>query len=541
MLAGEDSLISEVLMEQYDLLYGHWPESEEEVVLIVNGRNELSDLALYALGFKDNEKLAELMEAAMRGQQIEEVGQESWSFEEVCAKEFKIILPVEQYQAKGDGYVHLTETDLGMDYLYHNDEVGIPVRISGIIRMSEDASAGMLTGSIGYTSALTKRVMEEVAESELYQAQMADESVDVFTGLPFRTEDYTEPADAEKAAAITDWLAEQETEVRAEAYAFLAKLPDEAMLQGMVQQQMAGLTREQIEEQVVAQYAGSMDVDPEVVMGYIAAMSDEELFASVGEAMYQGAVEQYAAEVELKLAEVPVEQQSMLLDTMEWTEPQLVQLYDEMMPPVVSDATLDENYERMGYACIEEPSGVNLYAATFSDKDEIAEVIADYNASVAEEDQISYTDYVALLMSSITGIISGISYLLIAFVGISLVVSSIMIGIITHISVLERTREIGILRAIGASKKDIAHVFNAETLLVGLCAGIIGILVSVLLNFPINAILHALTDLTELKSQLPWAGGVILVVISTLLTYIAGLVPSRAAARKDPVEALRTE
>ena len=541
MLPGEEGLINELLMEQYDLLYGHWPESEEEVVLVVNGRNEVSDLALFALGFKDSEALGDLLESAMRGQQIEETGPQSWSFEEVCAKEFKIILPVDQYQAKGDGYVHLAETDLGMDYLYHNDEVGIPIRISGIIRLNEDASSGMLSGAIGYTSALTERVMSEVGESELYLKQSGAETVDVFTGLPFRTEDYTEPADAEKATAITEWLGEQDTETRSTAYSFLMKLPDEAMIQSMVQQQMAGLTREQIEQQVSAEYAASMGVEPEVVMGYIAAMSDEELFASVGEAMYQAAAEQYAAEVEKQLTEVTPEQQSAGLDMMPWTEPQLVQLYDEMMPPVVSDATLDENYERMGYACIEEPSGVNIYAATFSDKDEIATIIEDYNASVAEDDKISYTDYVALLMSSITGIISGISYLLIAFVGISLVVSSIMIGIITHISVLERTREIGILRAIGASKKDIAHVFNAETLLVGLCAGVIGIGVSVLLNIPINAILHALTDLTNLNAVLPAAGGVILVVISTLLTYIAGLVPSRAAARKEPVEALRTE
>ncbi len=541
MLPGEDSLVSALLLEQYDLLYGHWPTSEEEIVLVVNSRNELSDLALYALGFKDSEKLSELAEAAMRGQQIEDVGRESWSFEEICGKTYKIILPVEQYQAQDGGYVQLTETDAGMEYLYRSEDVGIPLRISGIIRLNEDTTAGMLTGSIGYTRALTERVMTEVAASELYRTQSADESVDVFTGLPFRTEAYTEPSDAEKAAAVTDWLTAQETKTQAEAYAFLMKLPDEAVLQAAVQQQLTGLTREQIEEQVSVEYAAAMGVEPEVVTGYIAGMSDEELFASVGEAMYEAAVEQYAAEVETRLAGVPAEQQAVLLGSTEWTELQLVQLYDAMMPPAVSDATLEENYERMGYACPEEPTGVNLYASTFANKDKIADVIADYNAAAAEADEISYTDYVALLMSSITGIISGISYLLIAFVGISLVVSSIMIGIITHISVLERTREIGILRAIGASKKDIAHVFNAETLLVGLTAGLIGIGVSVLLNFPINAILHAATGLTGLEARLPLVGAVILVVISTLLTYIAGLVPSRAAAKKDPVVALRTE
>lgn len=189
----------------------------------------------------------------------------------------------------------------------------------------------------------------------------------------------------------------------------------------------------------------------------------------------------------------------------------------------------------------ESPSGVKLYASTFADKDEIANVISSYNDSAAEEDKITYTDYVALLMSSITDIISGISYLLIAFVGISLVVSSIMIGIITYISVLERTREIGILRAIGASKKDISHVFNAETLLVGLTAGLIGIGATLLLNIPINLLLRNLTQLETLNASLPVMGGVILVAISMLLTFIAGLIPSRLAAKKDPVVALRTE
>lgn len=209
-------------------------------------------------------------------------------------------------------------------------------------------------------------------------------------------------------------------------------------------------------------------------------------------------------------------------------------MYDEYMPPTVSEATLDENYEAFGVVDLASPSGVNIYASTFADKDQISDLIASYNDSAAEEDKITYTDYVALLMSSITDIISGISYLLIAFVGISLVVSSIMIGIITYISVLERTREIGILRAIGASKKDISHVFNAETLIVGLAAGLIGIGVSLLINIPINMILHQLTNLTTLNASLPVVGGVILVAISMFLTFIAGLIPSRFAAKKTP-------
>ena len=317
-------------------------------------------------------------------------------------------------------------------------------------------------------------------------------------------------------------------------------VPDEAYLDQIVEQTLGSMTREQIEQQVVEQYAESMGVDPETVTSYIADMDDETLFARVGEAIRESASKQYADAAAQRLSGLPAEQLAALLGNTQWPDAQYALMYDEYMPPTVSEATLDENYETLGVVDFAKPSGVNIYASTFADKDQISDLIASYNDSAAEEDKITYTDYVALLMSSITDIISGISYLLIAFVGISLVVSSIMIGIITYISVLERTREIGILRAIGASKKDISHVFNAETLIVGLAAGLIGIGVSLLINIPINMILHQLTNLTTLNASLPVVGGVILVAISMFLTFIAGLIPSRFAAKKDPVVALRT-
>ena len=195
----------------------------------------------------------------------------------------------------------------------------------------------------------------------------------------------------------------------------------------------------------------------------------------------------------------------------------------------------------MGVADINSPTAINIYASTFENKDEISEIIADYNESAEDGDEITYTDYVKILMSSITTIISAISYVLIAFVAISLVVSSIMIGIITYISVLERTKEIGILRAVGASKKDISRVFNAETLIVGFIAGALGIGITLALLVPINIILHTLTGIEILSAILPTGGAVALVIISMVLTLVAGVVPSGIAAKKDPVEALRTE
>ena len=216
-------------------------------------------------------------------------------------------------------------------------------------------------------------------------------------------------------------------------------------------------------------------------------------------------------------------------------------IYENAMPPVYASGSLKDTLKKLGYVDLDSPSVINIYASSFEAKDNIAVAIEHYNETVAEEDQISYTDVVALLMSSITTIINVISYVLIAFVAISLVVSSIMIGMITYISVLERTKEIGILRAIGASKRDISRVFNAETFIIGLTAGVIGIGITLLLNIPINIIVHNLTGIMALNSSLPPVGGAVLVGISVLLTYIAGLIPSGLAAKKDPVEALRTE
>jgi putative ABC transport system permease protein len=212
--------------------------------------------------------------------------------------------------------------------------------------------------------------------------------------------------------------------------------------------------------------------------------------------------------------------------------------------PTVSSSTYDENLTALYDASLDSPSSISLYAASFDDKEAITQALDDYNDRMTQagnDDQvIQYTDYVGLLMQSVTNIVSMVSYVLIAFVGISLVVSSIMIGVITLISVQERTKEIGILRAMGASKRDVSRVFNAETLIIGLAAGLLGIGITVLLNIPINAVIAHLAGVDHV-AQLPVTGGVILVVISVLLTVLAGLIPAKAAAKKDPVEALRTE
>ena len=549
LLPGEDGqVVSDLLLEQYDLVYGQWPTAYDQVVLVINENNQLPDLMLYALGLKDQAQMAEITGAALNQETIETEGPSSWTYEELCGKTYRLLLPSACFEPDpvSGGYTDLRETETGLDYLYNNDDLGITLQVVGIIRPNPDATATMLSGTMGYTSLLSDYVLQELQEQPIVKAQLDDPAVDVFTGLPFATGQETEPTAEEKQADFLTYLESCTQEEKAAMYLDAAAQPSEEFLNAAAAQQMEGLTRADIEATVTEQYAQEMGVDAQTVTDYIAEMDDETLFARVEEAIQAQAAEQCAAAVRQQLGALPQNQLAQLMDAggtpdSPLTSAQYVYLYDNYMPPTHSDSTYEENLERLGYVDPETPSAIRIYAATFADKDAIADEIAAYNASVPEEQQITYTDYVALLMSSITTIIQAISYVLIAFVAISLVVSSIMIGIITYISVLERTKEIGILRSIGASKGDISQVFNAETLIEGFVSGVMGIGVTLLLLLPINAIIHHLTGIESLNAQLPWRAALILVLISMALTLIAGLIPSRFAAKKDPVEALRTE
>ena len=227
---------------------------------------------------------------------------------------------------------------------------------------------------------------------------------------------------------------------------------------------------------------------------------------------------------------------------MNMSEEELGELMMSLMN--TEDTSYDNNLKKLGYADPAKPGGIDIYPIDFESKEKVIEILDGYNDRMTAEGQddkvITYTDFVGTLMSSVTDIVNMISYVLVAFVAISLVVSSIMIGVITYISVLERKKEIGILRSIGASKGDISRVFNAETIIVGFTAGVIGIGLTALACIPANAIVYSLFDVANVAS-LPWQAAVILVAISVFLTFLAGLIPSSAASRKDPVEALRSE
>ena len=536
----DEYLISPLLRDQYDVIYGDWPREYNEVVLVVDKNNSVSDLVLYSLGLITADELAETIKQSSQGQQVDTTIK-SWSFEDICGITLKYIPTIDTYgyNAATGTYTDISTTDTGLSYLYNGAE---ELKIVGIIRGSENAVSTMMSGSIGYTSELTKHIINHIESSDIIQNQLKNPETDVISGLPFPNDDNPEPTEAEMAAAVKQTIANKENSVKAEVYVTIMSQPSDAYIESMIGPAMANMTREAVEQALLGAYTEQMPTaDVESVKQYIASMSDEELFGYVREMMTQQMVEQYAAAIRAQFSAMTADQLAAMYDAASFTDAQYAALYDEYVPSTVSDSTYDKNLKRLGYVDINSPDTVNIYAATFANKEKIADVISAYNDTVEEDDEITYVDYVAILMSSITTIINAISYILMAFVSISLIVSSIMIGIITYISVLERIKEIGILRAIGASKKDIKRVFNAETIIVGFAAGAIGIIATVLICIPANIIIRALTGIPTLGAVLPPVAAVILVAISVILTLLAGLFPAAIAAKKDPVIALRSE
>lgn len=435
----------QVLDEQYDVLAGHWPENYNEVVLVTDKNNEVDDYTLYSLGLKDPEEVRTLFKKMMVGESYETKKDISYTFDEIFDTEFKLVMPTDMYK-----YNDVTGTwdDYSKDDKYMTNVVnnGTDIKVCGIIRPNDDAVSTSISSGIGYTAKLTEYIIEEVKNSEIAKAQLADTSVDVFTGVPFDNDRNTE-------------------------------------------------------------------ITMDDVNAYMATLSPEE--STQMQAMTSG-----------------------------MSDDQILQLFSASLKARTTDATLDSNKSKLGITDLDTPSQIDIYATDFDSKEKVQNIIKDYNKlqqdDGKEENVINYTDYVGIMMSSVSTIINAISYVLIAFVAISLIVSSIMIGIITYISVLERTKEIGVLRSIGASKKDVSRIFNAETLIEGFVSGALGIVVTLLLCIPANALIKHLTDISNV-AQLPVAGGVILIIISMFLTFIAGLIPAKLAAKKDPVVALRSE
>lgn len=531
-------IVNPLLQEQYDVIEGRWPEKYDEIVIAVDDNNEISDLMLYALGLETIDSIKDDLRSAS-SDEIEDTEARSWTYQDILDLDFRVILDCDKYQRSGNGYIDASVTDTGLKLLYDSDNA-IKLKVVGIIRKSPNAVSTFMNGAIGYTSALTDYILDRISESEIISEQKANPDVDVLSGLKFMTDD-DEPTQEEIKSSVDEWLEAASSQDKASLYTDIMSIPDDEFVAASVAQYRQGLTKEAADELLVNAMVEQTQMDRESVMGYLVSMDDATKEGYITEVLTAMTMSQYAQSMQAQLGALTADQASAMLDSMELSVSQYQMIYDEKMPKTRSESTYEEVLMTLGDVDKESPKSIQIYASAFADKDNISDIIQGYNDGVEEEDKIAYTDYVKLLMSSVTTIISAISYVLIAFVAISLIVSSIMIGIITYISVLERTKEIGILRAVGASKKDISRVFNAETLIVGFAAGAIGIGITILLLIPINIILHTLTGIEILSAALPLSGAIILVAISMALTLIAGLIPSGIAAKKDPVVALRSE
>lgn len=541
--AFRELLSTDMLKTEYEVLAGRLPEAYNEVVVLVTDRNELSDVTLYTLGLRDQGELEGMMSSVMAGESFDlDTGDLSFSYDDLMGMEFSMLTAPEFYQKNDDG----TWTDMrsNSEFMEQAAENGLKLKVVGILKPDADSLISSTnSGGIGYTHALTEYMIDKTNSSELVKAQKENPDVDVFTGIEFPKADEEEEqpmSQSEAMEMLTGMLTEeQRTKINEGIMAALTEEQQaqiQSAMMGMVSDEqmnsimMGVLTPEQLTQLQSGADVNSLltDAQKAQMSAQIAASLTAEQNAELS-TMMNGMVD-------------PTKMYTIFMQVL--TTDQLRQLMDMTKEPETTDATYDGNLKLLGVAELSEPSSMKIYATDFESKEKITQLIEKYNDSkIADDNQadvINYTDYVGLMMSSVSDIINSISYILIAFVAISLIVSSIMIGIITYISVLERTKEIGILRAMGASKRDISNVFNAETLIVGFSAGVIGIAVTLLLNIPINIIIENITGIANV-ALLPWQGGVILVVISMLLTLIAGLVPAGVAAKKDPVEALRTE
>lgn len=439
----------ELIEKQYEVIAGKFPKNKDEVVLIVNDKNEVVDYTLYSLGLMDCDALSDAFKAMLKGEEnVKFPEPRDVSYDEVLGLQFRLLENSAIYEKNNGKWVDKSEDAAFMKNAIDN---GLLIKVVGIIRPKSDAAvSSSINGRIGYRTSLMEYLIDRVNNSAVVREQKEKPDFDVINGIPFDN----------------GTLIDQISSSMESFNAYLATLPDDRR---------------------------------------------QESTESLGQMQQQGL-----------------------------SESEMLTVIKSMLATTISNATYEENLKKFGVSDLEEPSLINIFPVDFESKDKIADIIKEYNEPLPEDERITYTDYVGLIMSSVTTIIDVISYILISFVAISLIVSSVMIGIITNISVLERTKEIGILRAVGASKRDIARVFNAETLIIGFTAGALGILVTKLLLIPINLIIYHFTDIADI-AKLPNIAALILIAISMLLTFTAGIFPAMSAARKDPVEALRSE
>ena len=606
----------ELLDQQYELVGegSHWPESPNEVVLVVGRNNSISKMTLYMLGVLPMEEIEEILKDLMINGEYESSHMEAYDLSDFLGMEFRMLNTSDffeetkhTYPANGKNNYPIWQDirdlpgweDRQADFVTEN---GTTLKISGIVRPKEGASAASISGAIGYTKELTDLILTMNTESKVIAQQKETPNNNVLNGESFERNPYTPetldeliekvgPANmatfygymtmmirsSEEYASMLEvtsetfpmFIATMDNKAQANTVAaMLAKAQENLAASGNPAAQMAlnglfmvlknipgGLSTVDITPENVIDLLPLMSMEQIMVMmmgveaneqmpmpinGLVALCGEEfmnGLYAEMNDGMDEWQINDKTFALLLpSIVEADKEQ----TDESKKLFPMIEKAIYDLLPE--KDATYESNLRKLGDAELASPASVNFYAKDFASTDFIEQFIEDYNETAENEAQkLKYTDTVGMLMSSVTTIINAISYVLIAFVSISLVVSSIMIGIITYISVLERTKEIGILRAMGASKRDIARVFNAETLIIGLCAGIIGIVFTVIICIPASAIVQYATGIPTIAAVLPWQGALILIAVSTILTVFAGLIPAKSASRKDPVIALRTE
>lgn len=472
LLPGIDGkAVSHVIVDNYELLYGDFPENHDELLLILNDENGIPTDIMYQLGFITRDEYLDIIGTIERGEEPDEF---KIDYETICKHVYYLIPECDYFVKKEDGTFSYAGNDtITAENLIDN---ALELKITGIVR-PVDKNKVTISSVIAYTQKLTNHVIEHTDKSAVVSAQANAPQINVLTGLDFEAEN-----DDEKIEDAVKYISKLSLSEKA------------ALFRTIVYN--SGLDEGQ-------------DKQNSSVIPSLNKTDDDALMASLFDKWL------------LESADRDV----------------LIAIYDQY----IMGASYENNMEAFGKLSIDTPSSISIYVDSFEDKTSIGECISNYNETVEKTSKISYTDYVELMTSSLTSIIDVISYILIAFVSVSLVVSCIMIGIITHISVMERTKEIGILRALGASKQNISQVFNAETIIIGFCAGLIGVGTSLLLTIPINALIHSLLDISAMSAFLPPVSAVILVALSIIVTVTGGLYPAKIASTKDPVIALRTE
>ena len=489
LITTEDGKISPIITDEYEIVDGKWPEKADELVLFTDFNNEVYTSRLYELGFLPAKDYRDFLDKIDNNEDVE-INEKSINPKDILGHEFKFVSPSDYYEKEGTNFVNVRDDEVKVDEIVKN---GVSAKIVGIAKRKTNDDNQVVNAPIGFTEGLTDMMIDHANESEIVKAQMENKDINVLNNIAFKASNddekitsaryFLENLSGRDSLAFSTWIMRNKPEIAEEAQKEAEEKQKQAMASGMNMAALEAQANEENEEESGEENA---------LATYIVEKDDKET---------------------------------------------LIEVYDEF----VAGNSYNKNLESLGVVSKDAPAEIDIYVENFENREQIKSFIDDYNKDKSENEKITYTDFIGLITKSVTDIINAISYVLIAFVGVSLVVSSIMIGIITYISVLERTKEIGILRSIGASKSDIRKVFMSETFIIGLLSGLIGIGVTMLLNIPITNLIRNLTGVEDISSTLPPQAGLILVLISVGLTLLAGIIPSSMAAKKDPVEALREE